>query len=177
MKKKREIKIYEEKYSGEIDWDNWLAERKIFLRKLEEAIEEDYGLSPLTDWESNEKRLFTMSQITKSFKDSQPDKFKFLGFINDIWYRELSLYSHSEPIAIFKMQHMLNNPNETHIQNFQNNQIWLCLVFLLSLATEIELSLNYNLKQKLDYIWIRFIDSSSSAKEIYEMRYKELLSN
>lgn len=91
-------------------------------------------------------------------------------------YRAFSIDSHTEPWRIAELTRALNGNDEETILELKNQQIWFGFLFLLAIATEIETNLKYGQDKILLNLWLIFSDLCNPAKEIYERRYKTLLS-
>lgn len=175
----RANKLLEQRYSGKTVWNNFLKEKKETIKKLESSIEIEYShlLIDAIDWENNNERFPTLKKIKNNFKNSNPDIYEYLQFLDDVWYRELSISSHSETYRIAQISPILAGKDKNLLFELKNKQLWLSVIAVISIISEIEINLKYGLKPKLAYVWTWFTNNSETAKEIYEMRYQNLLNN
>ncbi|MEK7723780.1 MAG: DUF5677 domain-containing protein [Acidobacteriota bacterium] len=128
------------------------------------------------DWTTNSERFPTLTKITDIFKVISPKTNKFLDFLLVRHYRVLSIDSHIEAWRIAKLTRTLNGEDDGTLLQYKNEQLWFGFVFILAIASEIEANLKYGNREKLTYFWTLFSELCNPAKEIYELRYKELLS-
>lgn len=178
----RDIDALERNSKGIIEREQEIKEKKVILSQAKRAFENDFGSKAFSkiDWEidwtkSKEARFPTLRVIRDSFKDRSPELHNFLQFLDDSLYRELSIFSHSEPFGLVQISPMLLGNNPERLQEIKNKNLWLSLTLMMCITSEIEIALNFGLKNELNHIWKVFINLSSTPKEIYELRYRKLL--
>lgn len=109
----------------------------------------------------------------------------FLSYLNDWFYKALSGQSHLNAIGLVQrgmflagrdiMGNYINNAEkiiEEQLDQFRNEQVWLAIILLLALTSEIDMHFKYDLNNRLKYIWGLIIPSNEKAKELYERRYE-----
>lgn len=175
---KRLLDIWEKNYGNIPEWKDRIKETKNFLDKIKPLFKNDFGQVAFesVDWDNLKNVRFpSLGKIKESFKVKNPEMSNFLQFLDDMWYRELSVFSHCEPFCLVQIQPILLDRNLEQLKNFKNENFWLSLTSIMCIASEIEIALNFGLKNELNHIWKVIINHSSTPKEIYEMRYQKLL--
>jgi len=176
----REIRELKNIYSGKsVDWDTWIRVKTGNLETIKTQFENEFSVHGYSefDWENDNNQFPRLGKMKKSF-DENSETFKFLKFLDDIYNRELSGISHSEPFAVALFSSILHKNGEIIRKQYKGKNIGLCLVILIGLISEIENNLNYGVKPRLRELWNKLVNLSDTdiAKEFYEMRYKNLLS-
>lgn len=175
----REIKEFKKRYSVKsVEWSNWIDYKTKKLNNIQDRLENEFsalGYSEF-DWRNDNNRFPRFSGIRKKFSEGSETK-KFLLFLEDIYYRELSTISHPEPFTAAFLSAFLHNRGKLMRENFKGRIIGLSFIALLSLISEIESKLNYGMKPRIKDFWTRLISlpDTDIAKEFYEMRYEKLL--
>jgi hypothetical protein len=110
-----------------------------------------------------------------------------LRFLNDWFYKALSGQSHlslhgfAERGKFFTKEVMINTFGENadavmekDLERFRNDQIWLSIILMLALASEMEMHFRIGLDQRLIYLWTLIVGCNDQAKDLYDRRYKIL---
>ena len=178
---KRELRIFNERYLNKSEeWNNWIVGKPVKLEKIQKRLESEFSLLGFTnfDWDNDRNRFPRLSKIKESFPENSPTR-QFLDFLDDIYNRELSGFSHSESQAVAFLGAFLHKNGKSIRESFKAKTIGLSFVVVLSFLTEIEINLQYGLKEKLKDIWVNLtnIPETDVAEEFYEMRYQTLLND
>lgn len=178
---KRAIRIFNERYLNKSDeWNKWIVDNPVKLEKIQKRLESEFSSLGITnfDWDNDKNRFPRLSKIKESFPETSSTR-QFLNFLDDIYNRELSGFSHSESQAIAFLDAFLHKNGKAVRESFKAKTFGLSYVVVLSFLTEIEINLQYGLKEKLKDIWVNLtnIPETDIAKEFFEMRYQNLLND
>ncbi len=177
---KRETKIFKERYSGKsVEWDNWINDKPKKLERIQNRLEAEFSILGHRefDWDNDNTRFPRLNKMKQSFNENSETR-KFLDFVEDVYNRELSGISHSEPHAAALLGAFLHDRSESMRESFKGKILGLSFIVLLSLLSEVESKLNYGTKSRVRGLWTKLVNlpETDIAKEFYEMRYQELLS-
>jgi hypothetical protein len=110
----------------------------------------------------------------------------FLKLLNDLFYAEASAYAHVKPSALavcggmlladIAPPHFQKVIEERTRHQFKFRHFCRVVIALLGIASEIEVQCNLNNKEQAKKVWERFSEHSPDAKDVFEARYKSLLS-
>ena len=111
----------------------------------------------------------------------------FLSFLDDWFYKALSGQSHLNAQGLVQrgmfftgrdmmsiLSDKANEIIEKELVRFRNEQIWISIILILALSSEIEMHFSYGLDQRLKYVWGLIVNYNDQAKDLYERRYKNL---
>jgi len=168
-------------------------EWKDFIDTLEQYVDKQLPLIGLTQDEINEteKKIHywpnpgKMATLSKQ-ANPQSATGDFLSFLNDWFYKALSGQSHLNAHGLVQRGMFFTELDimvrafgdkadkiiEQELERFRNDQIWISIILILALASEIELHFGFGLDQRLKYIWGLIVNYNDQAKDLYERRYK-----
>lgn len=179
-----------EKYHG--TKSNW----KDFIDELKRQIEREAKASRLTDAEiANPKKKIgrwatpgAMLDRLKRDKTASQDTLDYIEYLNDWLYRELSGQTHLNVSGItmrgvhFSIEEAKegfgNNWEEKRnekLEEYRQKQIWLSIILMLAIVSEIEGHFHFGRNQKAREIWAILIKYSDIALDFWETRYSALL--
>lgn len=172
--RKRELDCYEKYYSGKPEWENYISNQRIKLPNFQENIESEFSQlgNNSIDWKKGTK--FPGFKNMKDDLENTETK-NFFEWLHELHYSQLSNTSHPEPSAVALFSAIEHQNGKEIGKDRKNFNIWLSLLTLLSIISEIEIKLNYGLKLRLNNLWNELKDSNFWAKEFYERRYQKLL--
>jgi len=105
---------------------------------------------------------------------------KFMKYLNDWFYADLSQQAHLGGAGIMKRSVALlyhrDDPERAEAL-LKNKRAWVgqTVVLLLALASELEAYFEFGLRERIRYLWTIMAGAIVIAQELYETRYAELL--
>ena len=173
-------------YGGITKWDEFIDKKTAYLPKMEKAS----NITPEEKQNPSLVRYWRVSKLIDRLKKANAEVAPFLVYLDDWWYRELSEESHLEASGLSRIGlHFLGADDKRGIVGddweekldkklveIRSKQVWIAIIFLTSLISEIEIHFRYGLEPRLAFVWTMIIEGSEIAKEIYEKRYEGLLS-
>jgi hypothetical protein len=137
-------------------------------------IEEDFPLTKeqKKDFKKLPKHTST-NQIVNEFSNKKKPISKLLTYLRDLYYLNLSQFSHSQPTAYVSYYHQIIETDEGKLEEFVNNERFTAVNFILCIFSEIEINLNLNLKEDLSILWSYIKEGSPFTNKIYDLRYKD----
>lgn len=189
---RRHREHYHERYGGKGKprWDAYIENRTKMLAAMESVMkitpEEKADLNLIPRWPK-------MRQLRQRLKDT-PAVLAYLEYLDDWFYDTLSSYSHGEPMGLGQMglyflgveelkliagddREDVERRLDEKIVEFRTTQVWMAITLIVSLISEIQVDFGYDiLRERLLYVWTVINEYSDISREVYEERYKELLS-
>jgi hypothetical protein len=164
----RELK----RYGRDPKWKPDLDKKKKFLDASAElfSLSKDEKVNPL----KYIKYWPIPSQILK-FKMVCNEKQRFLKEVYSWRYRQSSEWSHQAWGGMAAGVFATMSEYHWHPGKFESDAVYIGILFLLMILSEIESACNYGLKQKLRYIWTILNNYFDEAADYYSLRYNELL--
>lgn len=190
---RRHQEHYQKRYGGKGKprWDAYIENKTKKLAAMEAVMkiapEEKANLNLIPRWPK-------MRQLRQRLKDSTA-VLSYLEYLDDWFYDTLSSYSYGEPMGLGQMGlHFLGVEElkaiagedregverklDEKIVEFRTTQVWMAITLIMSLTSEIHVNFGYDiLKERLLYVWAIINEYSDISREVYEKRYKELLSS
>lgn len=126
-------------------------------------------------------------RLVKDGKASQ-DTLDFIEYINDWLYRELSGQTHLN-VSGFSLRGIHFGIEEAKLvfgsdweekrkealEVYRQKQIWLAMVLMLAIVSEIEGHFHFGRNEKARYLWTIFNKHSDISLDFWESRYRKLL--
>lgn len=179
---KEEFDRYKSKYAGNSDWTEWLKsfQERLELSKKSWGISEAEANNPkkIVWWPHPSKML--QGDFIKKHPFKDPQTIKFLEFLRDWFYRELSAASHLTLPGLMKAGNQLikdqsDDKQRESLLDFKSECLTTSVTLLLALISEIEAIARFGLEGKISYLWGILIQYWSDANELYDIRYSKLL--
>jgi hypothetical protein len=178
---KLELDRHKDKYGHLPEWNYWLNE----LSKFVNSGVEIFGISQnqLANPHSIRKWPNPGKMPSYGIKKGMPvpTTRHFLGYLNDWFYRDLSQQSHLSGHGLMKRGaflladfHKIDGIEKT-LKKFRSDQAFTTIILTLALASEIEAHLEFGLAERFKYVWVILSGYSGVAKELYDVRYSNLL--
>jgi len=176
----RELKEDYERHLSEYEelteWKCWLISYKDFL----EHQRKTFGISE--EEASNPKKKLSYwpipSQMLKEEKLSSQSR-KFLQFLNDWLYKELSADAHMSAAGVMRRQGFLllskDERREEILSKLKSDGIFTATTLLVAICTELNNICGYGRDEKLSYLWRVLLEYWSEAKDLFDRRYSEML--
>lgn len=116
----------------------------------------------------------------KEFRIKNPNTKIYLEFLYDWFYRELSQASHQTLPGLMDAGIQLNRNQSSvnereQLLDYKSKCLRTTVSLLLALVSEIESVARFGLNEKMSYLWGLLIQYWNDAKELYDIRYSELL--
>lgn len=174
----RELREYYERYrsvyGGLPEWQHWLNEFKAYL----DVQQKTFGISQ--DESSNLKQIPYWPIPGKMIKQSTKNR-EFLKFLNDWIYKELSADAHMSAAGIMRHYGPLllskNQGRKEFLVKLKSNSIFTATTLMVAICTEVNDMCGYSREAKLSYIWGIIVEYWEEAKDIFERRYRVMLTN
>jgi len=172
----KKIAQFQNTYGGNPAWDPWLAQfGQINAPFAETRDRVCSGIQP-------SKRRFPHPEAILRQKFKSGDSLKFLNYLNDWFYRDLSSASHGHWMGLGNRatQILRIEANDDiqlkHAQKYKSDCLVEQVALVLCLVSEIIAAAQFDNKPQADYIWGILAAYSLMTKELHEMRYQKLLS-
>jgi Family of unknown function (DUF5677) len=188
--KEEKIQADKRNYSDQTEWQEYFRKQEAELAKLKEQFKvfdlTTEEKTKLGDIANNSNHFPKVGNIVKRLNQTD-SVVKFLKYIQDLVYRELSSKTHLEPSGLIDLSIFYLNPNpfiypnsfkslEEELRDFKTKQVWISIGLIMCICSEIELNFEFKLKIELIKLWEKFIEGGNDfIKEVYEKRYKDLL--
>jgi hypothetical protein len=168
-------------YACYSNWSDYLQALKVLLDRGEDifgiSLGERTGVERIDRWPTPGK----MPTFRIKTGGATPT-LKFLSYLNDWFYRELSQDTHLSAFGAIKTGAILLNSLDP--VTFDRKIDWdkirgvfvgRSLVVVLSLFSEVDAFFKFGRKEKLRYVWNYLAEHGPETKEVYEERYRALL--
>jgi len=111
----------------------------------------------------------------------------FLQFLEQLMYHDASSQSHLKPGGLliagsFLLKDMAPEDIRKQLENrtihqYKFEQFCRTVVTLLGIVSEIEMYCRLNNQEQISKVWTILVGYNADAKDVYEMRYRQLLSS
>ncbi len=178
---KLEFERYREEYGNLAEWKQWLD-------GLSSFVESGKAIFRITPAEANDPARIPqwpnpgkMPRYEIKAGTPLPPERKFLMYLNDWFYRDLSQQSHLGGYGLTKRGAILLadfypvKDIEDKMKKYKSDQVFTTINLVLALVSEVESHLHFGLVERIRYLWGILIEYSDEAKELYEKRYSSLL--
>jgi hypothetical protein len=64
---------------------------------------------------------------------------------------------------------------EEHLEEYRQNQIFLCITIMLAMCTELEAHFRYGKREDIRFLWTVLNEFSDMTKDLWDTRYSALL--
>ena len=168
-------------YGDSPDWQSWLTVVRDHVQKGKIF----FGIT--ADQEANPSaiRSWPNPGAMKSYGLKKDDALtagrKFMNYLDDWYYKELSVQSHLSAFGFETRGGILIKglpPDEDtagELQRFRSIQVSKSVTLTMIFLSELELDLHLGFQERIKYIWTILAAHALEAKEIYELRYASAL--
>jgi hypothetical protein len=169
-----------ETYGSDLKWAEWIAGHGAFVDDLEHRAgitgEQKADLNKITYW-PNPGRMHKQAKSEKTKNH--------LIYLNNWFYKNLSSASHLALPGLMErsamlMRYLNREEDEAHIeeslQQSRSNAIGTTTALFVALLSEVQAGIGWDLQQRCHYLWGILSQMSDQIKELYELRYRALLS-
>ena len=156
-------------YGSTPKWVEYLDERA----KRMDIMQKARGMPPCGPETSKLPYWPTPGQMMRS-NQLADERRKFLTYLNDWYYRELSSAAHlSFPGLIIRGSPLLieDDSSETKLNVLRSYYLTQTICVVLALLSEVQIEAGFGFADRLKYVWRIVTEFFDDAKEIYEMRY------
>ena len=166
---------YQQTYGTDPTWKDWLAKQSWFV----DQMKVDWGITP--DEQTSRSKIPWWPNPGQMTRDPQTSQARtdYLRYLNDWFYRELSSDSHlSWPGLARRSMHFLNKGREQRdrdLDKFRSDCLAVTIALVLAILSEIQVELEYDLAQRLKYIWGVLKPGFLMIRELHEYRYENSL--
>jgi hypothetical protein len=164
-------------YGHSPEWQQWLSTVLDHLEKgkIFFGVTPDQEASPSTipSWPN----VGAMKSYGIKKDDVLPASRVFMNYLDDWYYKELSVQSHLSAFGFETRGGILITglpPNEDaarELQRFRSIQVSKSVTLTMIFLSELELGLRLGLQERIKYVWTILAAHALEAKEIYELRY------
>ncbi|HEV7920010.1 MAG TPA: hypothetical protein VGR02_04380 [Thermoanaerobaculia bacterium] len=162
---------FQSAYGSEPSWHEYLS-------SYGAVVAEDRELWSISDAEiADLKRLkYWPTPGKMSEACASEERRKYLRYLNDWFYRELSQDSHLSWPGLWRRGGYFlfpkpSNEERTILEKVRSDNLSIAVILLLALISEIELELRLGLADRAKYVWGILVPYAGEAKEIYDLRY------
>jgi len=172
---KEEYNRYRSEYGALPEWEIWLKDYEDLLerQRITFGISEEDAANPkkLHYWPIPSRML--------KHKDLSPETQKFLQYLNDWIYRELSADSHVSAAGIMRHHGQLlrekGEEKQKILFKLKSDSVFTAITLIVAICTEIDDMCHYGREEKLSYLWRIIVEYWGEAKDLFERRYREML--
>jgi len=161
-------------YSSDPEWVEDLARREHYLAETRSI----YGITD-EDLKKPRKLQFpTPDAMLRDHLIKGTDRYIFVEFMLDWFYRELSQDSHltftgiGRTLPLLVARDMADQVRHDRLQSARTKQIGTSLILMMTLITELEVELGFGEKERAKYVWAVLQSWNPSAKEVYSRFYE-----
>ena len=175
----RELKEYYERNRSEYgslpEWENcfrqfedWLEQQRVVFGISEEDAANPKNLPywPIPGQMLRDKALSEKGQ-------------RFLRFLNDWLYKELSSDAHMSAAGIMRRHgQLLREEDEERkkiLSKLKSDSMLTVITLMVAICSEINDICHYGREEKLSYLWRILVEYWGEAKDFFERRYREML--
>jgi len=175
-----ELDRYRKEYGHLPEWQEWLG-------RLKEHSELGIAMLGLSEQEVEQSSVINRwpnpgLMVNYGLKPDAPvpSSRNFMRYLNDWFYADLSQQAHLGGTGLMKRASALileRNDIEREKTLTKNKYSWLGQSFalMLALASEMEASFHFGLKERINYLWGLVDSVIVVAKEMHDKRYRELM--
>jgi hypothetical protein len=163
-------------YAGSPAWDPWLAQFAHINAPFAETRDR------VCSGKQPPKNRFPHPGLILKQKFRCADSLKFLNYLNDWFYRDLSSSSHghwmglsTRAAQVLRIQ-AKDDVQLKYAQKYKSDCLVEQVAVMLCLVSEIIAAAQFDNKPQANYIWAILAAYSLMTKELHEMRYQRLLS-
>lgn len=178
-----------QKYHGSKEnWKDYIMELKDQLIRQEATglltPQEIKNPSSIGRWPTPGKMLQKLEKNPKT----TPQTLEFMAYLNSWLYRELSGQTHLNLSGILmRGVHFSNDEakkifgnnweekREEKLDEYKQTQVWIAIVLMLSIASEIEGHFHFGRNERARFLWTILLQYSDIALDFWESRYSTLL--
>jgi hypothetical protein len=156
-------------YGSNPKWQKYLEERASHMEKMR-------SLRRLPMCGSAEaKKLPYWPYPAQMVQQLSGDRKRFLTYLNDWYYKELSSADHLSFGGLVIRAAPLMDPDDTVSENrlHRLRSYWFATTVTLvaAILSEIQIEAGFGFASRLQYVW-RILSDADISKEIYDLRYK-----
>jgi len=177
------------KYHGKkANWRKYMAS----LKKKVAHAEATYHLSAreIKSPVENIGRGPTPGLLLRVLRKNRPKStaIPFMEYVLSWLYRELSGQSHLNVLELAKRGVLFSTDDakqkfgakweekrEEHLEEYRQNQIFLCITIMLAMCTELEAHFRYGKRDDIRFLWTVLNEYSDMTKDLWDTRYSALL--
>jgi len=175
----RELREYynrnRSEYGSLPEWENWFKQFEDLLerQRVVFGISEEDAANPknLPYWPIPSRMLRDKGLSEKSQR--------FLQFLNDWLYKELSSDAHVSAAGIMRRHGQLLREKDEERKNIlsklKSDSTLTVITLLVAICSEINDICHYGREEKLSYLWRILVEYWGEANDLFERRYKEML--
>jgi hypothetical protein len=175
----RELREYYERNRSEYgslpEWENWFRQFENLLeqQRVVFGISEEDAANPknLPYWPIPSRMLRDKGRSERSQR--------FLQFLNDWLYKELSSDAHMSAAGIMRHHGQLlrekGEEREKILSKLKSDSILTVITLMVAICSEINDICHYGREEKLSYLWRILVEYWGEAKDFFERRYREML--
>ena len=160
-------------YGSRPKWIEYLDERTKHMDVMQKARD----LPPCGPETSKLAYWPTPGQMMRS-NQLADERRRFLTYLNDWYYRELSSAAHlSFPGLVVRGSPLLidDDSSETKLNVLRSYYLTQTICLMLALLSEVQIEANFDFADRLKFVWRIVTEYFDDAKEVYEMRYEPRL--
>jgi len=162
-------------YGSSPGWENWFKQLGDLLERQRIVFgisEEDAANSKNLPYWPIPSRMLRGGGLSEKSQ-------KFLQFLNDWLYKELSSDAHMSAAGIMRRHGQLlrekGEEREEILFKLKSDSTLTVITLLVAICSEINDICHYGREEKLSYLWRILVEYWGEAKDLFERRYREML--
>jgi hypothetical protein len=185
-----QLEHVEQYHGGKANWDQYIdaLKKQIAIEEKELGLTVDEISRPIKHigrWPTPGKMLLKL----RADGTASQDVLDYVEYLNSWLYRELSGQTHLNVSGVTQRgihfsvdeaklvfgEESWKEQREQMLEYYRQNQVWLTVILMLSIVSEIEGHFHFGRNQKAREVWTILSQYSDIALEFWEMRYRDLL--
>jgi hypothetical protein len=173
-----EINRMKARYGSDPDWQPWFQDMQDLMTMMEQQVQ----MTPAQKANpANIPYWLTPFKLAKQPGKSQ----SFLQFLEQLLYHDTSAEAHLKPGGLFASgsfllkdiapEHIKRQLENRTIHQYKFRHLCRTVVALLGIVSEIELFGRFGNHEQLAKVWTLLAGYNADAKDVYEMKYRQLL--
>jgi hypothetical protein len=181
---KEALERYKRDYRLSPEWKN-------FINQLETFVTNPPAFGNLTSDEisdtNNKIKYWPNPGKMPRSMDPTYSATECVSFLKDWFYKALSGQSHlslhgfveigkffAKEVMTQTFGEKADEVLEKDIERFRNDQIWIAIILVIVLSSEMEMHFRFGMGQELKYLWTLILTGNDLTKDLYERFYKNL---
>ena len=175
----RELKGYYDRHQSEYgalpEWESWFKQYEELLERQRKT----FGISE--EEATNPKKLpyWPIPGRILRNKELSDENRKFLQFLNDWIYKELSADAHMSAAGMMRRHGFLlldkGEEQKKILSKLKSDSFFTAITLLAAICTEVNDICHYGQEEKLSYLWRILVEYWGEAKDLFERRYEAML--
>lgn len=170
-----DVRRWKLSYGDDPHWTSWIAsfEAMVDDYRKDWFVPPSEGSGDIEYW-PHPGQMLKRSELSSERRE-------YLAYLNDWFYKDLSRSSHLSGPGLLTRSFMLfeapgQSSRDAELSRFKGEAVFTVVTLFLCILSEIEGEVRFSLVKRMEYLWGLLRPGSLPARELYERRYRELLS-